>query len=412
MKRALLVLLAACNAPGSSAPRIASFTPSYGPVAGGTRVVIEGSGFDIERGGQVRVIVGEKVSPLANALDDSTIELVLPPGDRAGDVEVVVFNERGTAVSSGFHYSAAPAIAAVEPAEAIYAPDPVTVTVTGSGFVDEGAGTPLVLVDGAPVTDLVVESDTRLSFTTASRPLGRPRIEIANARGVAGKDRAFRFRPSAHGGLLLFAFSSTTFATFYDPVDKKLVSVPRTGPFLALSSAVRDDDGEYWGTDRNGGTFGRIDVTSQRLEQTTNFGFRAPALARVGSTIYGIDRWQQRFARINADGSYSYVGTSQFTCCGSFGMAYNGTTLYFTSRSAAVFQDKVINTIDPETGVMGTPIKLVGGGTNLHVEEMRFYQGTLYATSRDGTLVTIDPATGAVTVLATIPRSNAMEVFD
>jgi hypothetical protein len=48
----------------------------------------------------------------------------------------------------------------------------------------------------------------------------------------------------------------------------------------------------------------------------------------------------------------------------------------------------------------------------LHIEEMRFYQGTLYATSRDGTLVTIDPATGTVTLLAAIVRANAIEVFD
>jgi hypothetical protein len=43
---------------------------------------------------------------------------------------------------------------------------------------------------------------------------------------------------------------------------------------------------------------------------------------------------------------------------------------------------------------------------------MRFFNGKLYATSRDGTLGEINPATGAVTILATIPRATAMEVFD
>lgn len=411
MKRALLLaVLAACNAPGTSQPRIDAFTPAFGPLAGGTRVVIAGAGFDIEDAGQVRVIVGGNVAPLANALADDTVEFVLPPGDRAGDTEVVAFNERGTAVSTAFRYSTTPTITGVEPAEIVYSTQPATVTVTGGGFTEEDAGVPLVLVDGMPVTDVVVESDTRLTFAApAGRALGRPRIEIVNGRGVAAKERAFRYRPTAHGGLLMFTFFSSTFATFYDPIDNKLVTVPRVGPFMALSSVVRDDEGEYWGTDRNGGTLSRVDTSSQRLEQTIQIGFRTPALARVGNALYGIDRWQLRFARINADGTYSYVGTSQFPCCGSFGMAYDGTTLYFTARSGT---DKIINTIDPESGTFGTPVTLVGGNASLHIEEMRFYGGTLYATSRDGTLVTIDPATGAVTVLASIPRANAMDVFE
>ena len=48
-----------------------------------------------------------------------------------------------------------------------------------------------------------------------------------------------------------------------------------------------------------------------------------------------------------------------------------------------------------------------------HVEEMRFFGGTLYATSRNGTLATLDPATGAVTVLpVSLGRSSALEIFE
>lgn len=68
-------------------------------------------------------------------------------------------------------------------------------------------------------------------------------------------------------------------------------------------------------------------------------------------------------------------------------------------------------TIDPATGALGTPIELTGV-TNLHIEEMRFFAGTLYATSRDGNLVAIDPHTGAVTVREAILRASAMEVFE
>ena len=46
-----------------------------------------------------------------------------------------------------------------------------------------------------------------------------------------------------------------------------------------------------------------------------------------------------------------------------------------------------------------------------HVEDMRFFAGTLYATSRDGTLVTIDLETGTATALpVSLGRFTAMEV--
>ena len=55
----------------------------------------------------------------------------------------------------------------------------------------------------------------------------------------------------------------------------------------------------------------------------------------------------------------------------------------------------------------------ITAGSSFHVEEMRFFAGRLYATSRDGTLATIDPASGAVTPLPVGPgRHGAMEVFD
>lgn len=53
------------------------------------------------------------------------------------------------------------------------------------------------------------------------------------------------------------------------------------------------------------------------------------------------------------------------------------------------------------------------GVPDLHVEELRFFAGTLYAGNRDGTLVTIDPATGAVTVLpVVVGRVRAIAIFE
>lgn len=406
----ILLALAACNAPDASPVRIDSVTPAYGPLAGGTRVVITGERFAADDAGPTRVLVGGREAPLANAIDDATLELVLPAGDQPGDVELVVFNRNGTAFSNtAFRYAAQPSITAVAPPEVIYSAQATTMTLTGSGFLDDGAGDAIVLVDGIPALDVKVTSDSELTFSAPSgRALGRPRIELANARGLAAKDRSFRYRPSARSGLLLFTLTSQTFALFFDPVDKSLVSIPRVGPFSALSSVVVDEDGEYWGTERSGSRLGRIDLSTQRFEQAVPIGFRLPAMARIDGMQYGLDRWNLRFGKFGLDGVFAMIGDTVLPCCGSYGMAYDGTTLYFTSRDEG---DKIIATIDPATGVIGTPVKLLGN-PSLHVEEMRFFDGMLYAASRDGTLVTIDPASGAVSVVTTIPRANAMEVFE
>lgn len=407
--RALLVLLAACNSGSSTKLRIDGATPDHGPLAGGTRIVLAGDRFIDDEAGPSRVLVGGRQSELASAIDDETLEFVLPPGERPGEAELVVFNRHGVAISTtAFHYADLPAITAVAPAELLASAGATTMTVTGSGFLDDSAGTPMVFLDDVPAENVVVTSDTELTFTAPpGRALLRPRLDIANARGTATKERAFRYRPSMRPGLLLFARSSLTFATFFDPIDKTLTPIPRVGPFFTMSTVVLDADGEYRAIDPHSQLFGRLDLSSQRFEQGISVGFHASAMARVDGMQYAVDRNTLQFGKFGSDGAFTRIGTMTFPCCGSYGLAHDGATLYFTSRTGS---EKFINTLDRETGVVGMPVKLLGS-SSLHVEEMRFVGGTLYATSRDSTLVAIDPVTGVVTVVASIPRSNAMEVF-
>jgi IPT/TIG domain len=407
MKRALL-LLAACGSTPAEI-RIYGAAPDHGPLAGGTRVVISGDRFVDGEAGPARVLVGGRQSELASAIDDETIEFVLPAGDRPGEVELVVFNANGVAISTtAFHYADLPSITAVAPAEILFDVPATTMTVTGAGFLDDSAGATMVFLDDVPAENVVVTSDTTLTFTApAGRALLRPRLDLENARGTAKQERAFRYRPSMRPGLLLFARSSNTFATFFEPIDKTLTPIPRVGPFFTMSTVIADADGEYRAIDPHSQLFGRLDLSSQRFEQTIPVGIHASAMTRVGGMQYAVDRNTQQFGSFGNDGEFARIGTLTFPCCGSNGIAYDGTTLYFTSRTGA---DKFINTVDRETGVVGTPVKLLGTG-GFHVEEMRFFGGKLYATSRDSTLCEIDPITGTVTVIAAITRSNAMEVL-
>jgi len=405
-----IVVLTACGEP-SAGLAIERVTPAYGPLSGGTRIEIAVTGFSSNPAAANRVVIGGRVAPLVATVDDSTLEVVIPPADQPGDVEIVVLNgSRNTSATGLFRYSTPPTISSISPDHVLFSSTSTTVTMTGSGFLDEGAGGPQVLIDGAPVTEVQVTSDASLTFTAPPGPvLASPEVTLINARGRATEDRGFRYAPGPRGGLLLFPSSSSVFAVFFDPVDNSAITIPRHGPFTTrFTAVVRDENGEFWALDRSRG-FGRIDMTTQTLEAPIQTQVIIPALVREGSDYFALDRSSLRFGTLDpATGTFTQVGTTPLPCCGSYGLASDGATLYFTARAGV---DRTINTIDRETGEPGTPVTITAG-PGFHVEDMRFFDGVLYASSRDGTLVTIDALTGTTTVLPiSLGRFNAIEVF-
>ena len=259
--------------------------------------------------------------------------------------------------------------------------------------------------------DVVVTSDTELTFTApVGRPFARPRITVIDQRGRASLDRSFEYRPSNRRGLLLFTPFGPGFAVFFDPVDRATVAIPWISTLsLRATSVVRGPRGELWALDRYQ-RFGKLDLDRQQLQQTTQSTAVIPAMVRAGDRYFAIARIAgARFGSFDPDtGVFAQIGTEALPCCGSFGIAFDGTTLYYASVAGA---GRTITPIDPLTGISGTPVPITGV-PGIHVEEMRFLDGTLYAANRDGTLVAIDPVTGIATAIAGIGRSNAMEVYD
>ncbi len=414
-RRGLLVVLAlavpACDAP-ADALRIAGATPPYGPLVGGSTITLAGAGFASHGGAPVRVLFSGREAPLATAIDDATLQVVIPPGDRPGDAELVVLTDRDNARATGvFRYSAPPSIEAVAPRGVLFSSSTTRVTVTGSGFLDEDAGEVTVAVGDRLATDVVVESDRSLSFTApGGRAFAEPELVIADRRGTAVRTRGLRYVPSTRSGLLLFPKFSSSFAVFFDPADNSTVSIPWAGaPVTRFTAVVRDERGTYWGLDRSW-WLGRLDLSLQRLEAAFQVGSLFPALARMGDAYFALDRLSLRIGRFDPlTGAFTPLGTSTIPCCGSYGLASDGATLYLTARQGA---GVALHTIDPATGAPGTPVP-IAGPAGFHVEEMRFFAGRLYATGRDGRLATIDPATGAATPLPIATgRHGAMEVFD
>lgn len=410
----LLALVASSSSCGDGGPaeavQIAGATPDYGPLVGGTAIVFSGAGF-VSPGAPVRVLIAGREAPLAAALDDATLQVVIPFGDRPGDAEVVVLTDRGSARATGvFRYSTPPTIDAVAPADLLFSSSTTRITITGTGFLDEGAGNVTVALDGQLATDVVVASDTQLSFIAPSgRPFAEPHIAIANGRGTANRARGFRYLPSMRSGLLLFPKFGASFTIFFDPADNSIVPVPWAGlQSTRLTAVVRDEAGTYWGVDR-GFQVGRLDLSAQRLEAPISSGW-FPTVARAGSRYVAIERSSLRFVDLDiVTGTYTQIGTAAVPCCSSYGLASDGTTLYVTARQGSSI---TLTTLDPATGALGTPVPLTAP-TNFHVEEMRFFAGKLYATTRDSRFVTIDPATAVVTQLPlSLGRNGAMEVYD
>jgi hypothetical protein len=410
----VLVQLAACGDGSSARLRVDHAMPNYAPLVGGTLITLHGTGFAPDN----RVLIGGREAPLVHAIGTTRLDLVVPPGTQSGDAEVVVFEDAGAATARDiFHYSTPPTITSVSPERVVSASDSTVITVRGTGFVEENAGE-ATLVVGGQVIEATVIDDTTLSFTAPpGPPLKHPDLELVNQRGRTTQPRAFRYAPSESPGLLLFTRWGYAFAYFYDPVANTHVAIPAVEPAQwRMRTVVRDEAGEYWGIDI-GNRLGRLDLATQALIAPVQMPDRVPAAAWVDGEMLAIHHPDMKIGTVDPwTGAFAAISTLPVTCCGSFGIAKHGDKLWFTSRKDQVNWDTtVLNSVDRDTGAFGTPVPLTNTPQGFRIEEMRAYNGKLYAVSGYGTLVEIDPATGAVTQVTVAPggeRFSGIEVFE
>jgi hypothetical protein len=414
----LVLVCIGCNGGGgSSTLKIDAVEPNYGPLAGGTRVTLKGEGFLADGAAPNRVVIGGLEAPLAGAIDDDTLEVVIPPGEVPGPVDIIVLNRNGVVTSTGlFHYSDPPVITSVTPGNVVYSSTDTVMTVTGSGFQDEGAGAVQVVVNGRPGIDVEVRSDTELVFTALPGTLlTGADIQITNARGVAEQPNAFRYAPGPRGGLLLFPDPSTgVFLQYFDPIDNSTVTVRRlpTSTIAKIRSVVRDDAGEYWAADR-GGRWGRIDMKTQTLITPVQTSI-VSALARNGASYYALDR-SGRFGTFDPVlGKHTITNQTPSACCngqGNQSLAIDAAgVIYVGGQAPAQNGTAILRTYDTSTNTYGTPVTLTA--TAPHIVEARFYNGVLYGAQKDGTILTIDPATGGTSIVGTVDSIvSALEIL-
>ena len=375
--------------------------------------MITGSGFLADGAQPNRVLIGGIEAPLASAVDDQTLEVLLPPSATPGDRSVVVYNRNGYASESGkFNYSALPTITVAQPARLEYNKT-TRVVLTGSGFVADDAGIPQITVDGVVATEVKVTSDTSLSFQIgAGLPMSKPDIKLHNTVGEVTATGLLQYVPTLGKGFILFSKSNNNFAAFFDPVSRAFVDIPNSPKRRTLSrpgfrALFVDATGNYWAHTREG-TFGQIEFSSQNIDKTVRSGARVIAFEAMGSDLYAIARGGQ-FGRYNvATGEFAPIGATLIPGGNQCGLALMGNTMFAACSGQ-------IMTINVTTGALGPLVAIapptVGSGTP-HLADMRVLDGILYGVTNSGQIVTINPTTGITGIVEEFGIAvSAMEIF-
>ncbi len=174
-----------------AAPVIADVQPRFGPIAGGTVLMITGQHFLI---GATITFNGTPATVLS--VTDTLISATTPPG-ALGTVDVVVQNPDGQRdqVNGGFEYVLPPQIFDVQPRDGLNIGG-TALTITGTNFL---TGV-LVLVGGRLASDVILVSPTEITATTPPAPgtVGPVDVTVRNADSQSQTVRGgFTYRVSS-----------------------------------------------------------------------------------------------------------------------------------------------------------------------------------------------------------------------
>ena len=157
-------------------PTVSSVTPSTGTTAGGTAVVIKGTGFTAG----ATVTIGSKATAVTvRSASEITAKTV---ATAAGGDEVTVSEGNGTSSSGpAFTYAAppAPTVASTSPVKGTTLGG-TTVVIKGTGFV-----TGATVTIGHKVASVTVHSETEMTVTTAATPAGSDEVVVSDSRGTS-----------------------------------------------------------------------------------------------------------------------------------------------------------------------------------------------------------------------------------
>jgi len=165
-------------------PTLTSISPTSGPVAGGTSVIIRGSGFT----GASKVLFGTVPASRFTVNSDTQITAISPAG--SGTVHVTVTTPGGTSATSTadrFTYLPIPIIASISPRSGPVAGG-TPVTITGSGFT----GASQVRFGTVAASNFLVNSDTQIT-TYSPAGSGTVHVTVTTPKGTSATSNADQF---------------------------------------------------------------------------------------------------------------------------------------------------------------------------------------------------------------------------
>jgi subtilisin family serine protease len=172
-----------------AAPSISSLNPSSGPTAGGTSVVINGSGFTGLSGPAAVTFGGTNAtSYLVNS--QTQITAIAPPG-AAGTVDVVVTGVNGasaTGTADHYTYVAPPTITGLNPTSGSTAGG-TSVVINGTNFVGV-SGASGVVFGGVNASSYVVNSATQITATAPAHSASTVQVQVTGTGGTTANTAA------------------------------------------------------------------------------------------------------------------------------------------------------------------------------------------------------------------------------
>ncbi|MEW5738063.1 MAG: IPT/TIG domain-containing protein [Myxococcota bacterium] len=272
---------------------IARVTPELGPIAGGTRVTVIGSGF--ESGAEVTF--GGQPGTGVQVVGGATISCVTPAG-MIGPVEVVVTQGGGRTAKLplGFWYfdpsrrGPTPSIAAVTPALGPQTGG-TTVLITGGGFA---SGARVFFGTGESTTVTVINNSTLTAITPPSSVTGPVDVRVQNVDGqMVTQNQGFVYvDPAALGPAPVLSSVTPNSGGSADTTDV-VVSAQNVAQGALLFAGGVPATGVMVGTGMVSGTFqphvaGAVDVVitnpdgqSGRLANGFTYNASPPTLSSV-----------------------------------------------------------------------------------------------------------------------------------
>lgn len=330
----LAVLLAVGSLPGGTAlaaPAITGVDPPNGPVAGGTSVVITGSGFDLIG---VTVTFGGTPASVVNVETTGRITAKTPAAAVPGPVDVTVTNSDGSkyTVINGFTYISAPLITEVAAPRTGSTVGGDLITILGANFM-VGAG---VFIGNNQASGVQVNAaGDQITAVTPPGTVGAKSVKVVNPDG---------------GQFVLSDTSANTFSY--------VLSTPAITGFSPLKGSVLGGTpisilGDQFGsgaTVRIGDNYatGVQVVSVNRIDAVTppgTLGFAAITVANpdVQSAVYGAGPGQTGYEYIITPtissitpNFGSVVGGAQVVIRGTNFSTTNGVTVLFGGIPAAV----------------------------------------------------------------------------